>query len=112
MQWYRYEQERFRQRVEEIYKDLSKEQDEYVCMRLEQELRVLDRKIILEEGEVFSVDQLIHDARETKRNRFKQRNEQQRYTSVSMHNAMAYKATEGTLSHQPLKQQQLTGYYQ
>lgn len=112
MQWYRYEQERFRQRVEEIYKDLSKEQDEYVCMRLEQELRVLDRKIILEEGEVFSVDQLIHDARETKRNRFKQRNEQQRYTSVSMHNAMAYKATEGTLSRQPLKQQQLTGYYQ
>lgn len=65
----RVEQEEIRHQIDATYKELALETDEYVCMRLEQQLRLLDRKIILESGEIYSVDQLIKSARESKRGR-------------------------------------------
>lgn len=68
-EWQRQEQMQIRERIEHIYAQLSAEQDDFVSQRLEHELRVLDRKIILESGEIYSVDELIRKAGENKRTR-------------------------------------------
>lgn len=63
------EQNQIRQRIEEIYDMLSNETDEYVCQRLEHELRRLDKRIILESNEIYSVDDLIKQAGEMRKHR-------------------------------------------
>ncbi len=65
----RLDQEYVRERIEDIYSQLTKEADDWVTQRLEFELRSLDKKIILESGEKYSLDELIHDAREMRRQR-------------------------------------------
>lgn len=96
----RAEQQMLRTRIEEIYQQLTNEQDDFVSMRLQQELRMLDRKLVLEQGEVYSVDELIRQALETKKTRFRhsaQRNlPQDRFQMV---NAMNYQ--HGTFSDVP-----------
>lgn len=62
------EQYEIRRSIEKIYNLLSKETDEYVCMKLEHQLRHLDKKIILENNEIYSVDEIIKQAKEAKRN--------------------------------------------
>ena len=61
------EQYQLRRRIEELYEKLSAETDDFVSMRLEQELRLLDKRLILEADEIYSVDNLIRSAKETKR---------------------------------------------
>lgn len=61
------EQQHIRNRINEIYEILTKENDEYICMKLETELRLLDKKIILEANEMYSVDEVINQARDAKR---------------------------------------------
>ena len=63
----REEQLRIRGRIEEIYESLKQCDDEYVVQKLEHELRVLDRKIILQNDEIYSLDELIRSVRETRR---------------------------------------------
>lgn len=65
----RNEQIAIRKRIEELYEELTNERDEFVSMRLEQELRALDRKIILEDDEVYSVDELLKNINESRRNK-------------------------------------------
>ena len=65
----RMEQEHIREKIKTIFDQLSNENDEYVSMRLENELKVLDTKIILEVGEIYSLDSLIQQVRENKRKR-------------------------------------------
>jgi hypothetical protein len=65
----RLEQMEIRRRIDELYEELTNEQDDFVSMRLEQELRMLDKKIILEDGEIYSVDELFKSVRENKRNK-------------------------------------------
>lgn len=65
------EQIKIRNDIEKIYEQMSKESDEYVLQRLEKQLRFLDSRIVLEDGEHFSVDALIHELRQKKKqNRF------------------------------------------
>ncbi len=70
-EWRTYQiQQGYREQIEDITKKLRYERDEFVSMRLEQQLRDLDAKLILNEGEeIHSVDQLINSAREHKRAR-------------------------------------------
>ena len=64
-----HEQQQIRRRIEKIYEELTSNTDEFVISRLEHELRVLDKKIILQAEEVFSVDELIRSTKEARRNR-------------------------------------------
>ena len=65
----RLEQDRVRERIKDVFDSLSKEQDDYVSLRLESELRALDKQIILDEGEIYNLDSLITQARDAKRNK-------------------------------------------
>lgn len=61
------EQARLKDQIQEIYERLSNEQDDFVSMRLEQELMVLNNGLREEDSEFFSIDELIQKARETRR---------------------------------------------
>lgn len=87
----RMEQQTLRTRIEDIYGQLTNEEDDYVATRLEQELRLLDKKIILEQDEIYSIDELIRSARETKRNKVRKSNlygQQQQPAYVGTNNGM------------------------
>lgn len=62
------EQQQLRQNIEKLYKQLDGESDEFVVMKLEHSLRVMNRQLVLEEGEIFSVDELINSLREKRKN--------------------------------------------
>lgn len=62
------EQQRVRENIENLYAQLDKETDEFVVMKIEHSLRVLNRQLVLEEGEIFSVDDLINTLREKRKN--------------------------------------------
>ena len=59
-------QYRVRQRIEEIFELLSKETDPYISERYELEVRRLDSKLVLKEGENFSIDAFLAKTREKK----------------------------------------------
>jgi len=63
----RIEQDEIRERMDAIYDQLTNEVDDYVSMRLEHELRALDKRVILAAGEVYSLDNLIRQAKESKK---------------------------------------------
>lgn len=63
-----YEQQRIRSEIETIYEKLKNESDDNIVQRLEFKLRNLNRALVLEEGEIFSVDDLINSVREERRN--------------------------------------------
>lgn len=65
----RLEQEALRNDIEALYERLADEDDEYVSMRLELDLRRLDRQVVLEAGEVRSVDALIRQIKDAKKQR-------------------------------------------
>lgn len=67
----REEQEALRERMDDVYDLLKKESDELICSKYEQELRMLNKKLIIEEGEILSLDALIKDAREARKKKFK-----------------------------------------
>ena len=56
-----------RMRIEELFELLSKENNSYICERYEQEVKRLDSKLVLKEGESFSIDAFLTVAKE-KRN--------------------------------------------
>jgi hypothetical protein len=62
------EQRQVRKDIEDLYEVMSNERDEFVLYRLENKLRNLNRKLVLEEGEIFSVDDLINSIRNKKKN--------------------------------------------
>lgn len=72
--WIKEEQAVLRKRMEVLYDELSNEQDDFVSMRLEMELRKLDQQVILETDEIYSVDGLIRQAQERKRQKFAAKN--------------------------------------
>ncbi len=77
----RFEQQKIRERIIAIYEELTAERDDNVCIKLEHELRLLDRKVILEEGEHYSVDDLLRQVNENRKN--KRRNFESRYRNTS-----------------------------
>jgi len=67
--YFTYEQDSIRKRIEELYNNLSNETDEFISEKIERELRHLDSKIVLADGEYYSVDAIINEARESKKKR-------------------------------------------
>lgn len=84
------EQQEYRNRTEALHEKLSKEADDFMSMKIEQELRMLSKLIILEDGEVYSVDQLIREVAEQKR---KNRSDRKRNTVYN------YNGSSGNVVH-------------
>jgi hypothetical protein len=64
------QQQEYRRQIDDITQRLKYERDEFISMRLEQQLRDLDARLVLDEGEeIYSIDQLITSVREQKRAR-------------------------------------------
>lgn len=61
------EQEQVRAKIDQVIEDLTNETDQNVAFLLERELRQLDRMLVLQQGDVFSVDELIRNVQESKR---------------------------------------------
>lgn len=61
------EQNNIRIEMENLYERLKTESNEYISGNLEHRLRALNRRLILDEGEVFSIDELIGSLKEAKR---------------------------------------------
>lgn len=67
--YFRFEQDKIRCRIEELFEKLTNEQDGFICEKMEDELRFLDSKIVLTDGEYYSVDAIINEAKENKKKR-------------------------------------------
>lgn len=72
--WAREDQAIIRRKMEILYEELADEEDDFLSMRLEMELRRLDKEVVLESGEIYSVDGLIRKAQERKKHKFVSRN--------------------------------------
>lgn len=105
-EWEQAEQRQIRERIEEIYDLLSNEADDYVSLLLENELRLLDRKIILEQGEIYSVDALIRQATENKRKRRRRMDTPPR---PEANPNLMYQQQHGVMSDRPLSPSEILG---
>jgi len=63
---FRMEQDRIRSRIAELFELMKAEPDDFISMRLEQELRVLDKQVVLDQNEVYSLDSLIANVKQAK----------------------------------------------
>lgn len=61
------EQRSIRERVKNLAERITQSKDVFVIARIEQEIRMLSRRVILEEGEIFNIDTLIREAKDKKR---------------------------------------------
>ena len=61
------EQRRIRERVKALADKISQTKDMFVISRIEQEIRSLSSRVILEESEHFNIDELIRSAKEKRR---------------------------------------------
>lgn len=64
------EQQRIRARIQDIYEKLQIERDSNICKMYERELVFLDSKIILQDGEHYSVDAIIKQAESARKSRY------------------------------------------
>ncbi len=62
------EQLLLRNRINELNESLKKTNDDFICQKIEHEMRTLMGRLIFEENEVFSVDEMIQRARERRKN--------------------------------------------
>lgn len=72
-------QTQIRNEIEELCDQLTNEKDDYVSMKIEQRIRILERQITEEVDEVNSVDELIRKAKEKKKKNMRNR----RYNQTS-----------------------------
>lgn len=61
------EQRALRERINALAEKITQSKDVFIIARLEQEIRALSSRVILEESEIFNVDELIRGAKEKKR---------------------------------------------
>ncbi|BAW19286.1 putative terminase, large subunit [Ralstonia phage RP31] len=61
------EQRVIRERINALADKIAQAKDLFVIVRLEQEMRALSNRVVVEENEVFNVDNLIREAKERKR---------------------------------------------
>lgn len=88
------EQQNIRSEMDEIYSQLQREDNEYIIQNLEQRLRHLNNQLVLEDGEKFSIDELINALRDEKKRNRQQLVENNSYNSYYNNNevyAMTYK---------------------
>jgi hypothetical protein len=98
----RQEQQLVMEQMEALYDELSKETDEWVVLRLEHKLKMLDKQLIQEEGEMFSLDTLISKAREKRRERIRDGGRPQyspRYTKVGVGQSQYGQVTTGSMEY-------------
>jgi len=69
----RREQQAIQDEVRRLADELSREPNEWGTARIEHQMRLLDRRMMLEEGEIFSMGTLINQTKEKKRERLRQR---------------------------------------
>jgi hypothetical protein len=81
--------------MDDLAQELAKESDEWVIMRLEHQLRILNKLVIREEGEVFSLDTLIAKAREQRREKLREGKNGMKKTGVP------YRGIESTFTDAP-----------
>lgn len=61
------EQRQLRDKINSLADKISQSKDIYLSARIEQEMRRLSSKVILEENEIFNIDEVIRTAREKKK---------------------------------------------
>lgn len=61
------EQRQIRDKIKVLADRLGASKDNFVIVRIEQEIKMLSRKIVLDEGEFFNIDVLIKEAKDKKR---------------------------------------------
>lgn len=61
------EQRELREKIKALAEKISQSRDVYLSARIEQEMRRLSHQVILEENEMFNIDEVIRTAREKKR---------------------------------------------
>lgn len=103
----REEQESIRNQIDDIYDRLTAEEDEYVSMRMELELRRLDKQIVLRDGEIRSVDALIRQIRESKKQR---RVKAQAGSGASVRNTPLVPSATQVVYNRPLNQHDLRAF--
>lgn len=63
----RFEQMQIRQDIQTTIEELNNCDDEFVSMKLEQKLKVLDKKLVLEDGDMYNLDSVLQAVREKKK---------------------------------------------
>jgi hypothetical protein len=63
------QQQALRAQISQIVEQLGDETDEMIITKLESQLKQLTRRVIMDEDDVFSVDELIRKSRETRQQR-------------------------------------------
>jgi hypothetical protein len=61
------EQQQLRQSMDTVYEQLQKQTDDNITAYLESKLRSMSSRLVLKEGEVFSVDQILSDLKTKKK---------------------------------------------
>lgn len=108
--WLRDQQDDLRKHIEDLSLKLSNETDDYVSIRLEQELRSLDRHLILEQGEIYSVDELVRQARESRRNRIQNRKQPISTQHQQIPQSYDY-LRDGVMSDRPMSSREIMNSY-
>jgi hypothetical protein len=65
----REEQKQIRNKIDILYRNLINEHDAFISQRLEFELRALDKKLVVDGSETYSVDDLLRKAKEARRSK-------------------------------------------
>jgi hypothetical protein len=87
------EQLALRDRIDKMTEELSHEKDKFVAERMEQMIRALMKNVIVREGEVYSVDELLRAAKEKRQER--RRLTLNQPTTFSMHQIALGNANQG-----------------
>lgn len=95
------EQQQIKSQMEEHYKRLQNESDENICMRLEHMLKSLSMRLTNQEEDAVSIDELIRQARETRRER-KRAGVFNRSQSIHQQLGYANSAHQGEFSDRPM----------
>lgn len=65
--YFEQEQQELRQRITELFEKMSHETDGFIIQRYERELRYLDSRLVLKDGEYFSIDAVVNQAKEERK---------------------------------------------
>ncbi len=61
------EQEDVRKRITELAEKITQSKDPFLSARIEQEMRVLSRNVVMKDNELFNIDEVIRTAKENKK---------------------------------------------
>lgn len=101
-----HEQDMIRGEMDEVYNRLQNERDEFICSNLEHRLKYLNNQLIRKENEIFSIDELINNIRDSKRKK--------KYSAPENANGYAYSrpaSVQSGYSREPLGFNQRRSYY-